>query len=42
VATTSVSQLLDYCKHTPEDGLRSAMTVQTINSLIDRNKPYIG
>ncbi len=37
VATTSVEKLIDYCKNTPEDGLRSAATVKTINSLIDRN-----
>jgi 4-O-beta-D-mannosyl-D-glucose phosphorylase len=41
VATTSVEQLLDYCMNTPEDGLRSAATVNTINSLIDQNKPFM-
>lgn len=38
VATTTLDRLVDYCKHTPEDGLRSAASVQTINELIDRNK----
>jgi 4-O-beta-D-mannosyl-D-glucose phosphorylase len=41
VATTSVEQLIDYCENTPEDGLRSALTVQAINDLIDKNKPFI-
>lgn len=38
VAKTSVEKLIDYCSNTPEDGLRSAATVNTINALIDRNK----
>lgn len=38
VATSSINQLTDYCINTPEDGLRSAKTVETINSLIDKNK----
>ncbi|MEN8202591.1 MAG: glycosidase [Bacteroidota bacterium] len=38
VATSSIDQLVDYCLNTPEDGLRSAASVQTINGLIDRNK----
>jgi 4-O-beta-D-mannosyl-D-glucose phosphorylase len=37
VATTTVDQLIDYCLNTPEDGLRSAKSVETINSLIDKN-----
>lgn len=37
VATTTIEQLLDYCLNTPEDGFRSAASVQTINSLIDKN-----
>jgi len=41
LATTTVEQLLDYCINTPEDGLRSAATVQTINKLIDKNKAFI-
>jgi 4-O-beta-D-mannosyl-D-glucose phosphorylase len=41
VATTTVNQLIDYCVNTPEDGLRSAATVKTINALIDRNKPFM-
>jgi len=41
VATTSVDCLIDYCKNTPEDGLRSAKTVETINKLIDKNKAFL-
>lgn len=40
VATTSVDVLLDYCLHTPADGLRSAASVQRINDLIDRNLAF--
>ncbi|WP_343534983.1 glycosidase [Pedobacter sp.] len=38
VATTSIAQLLDYVTHNPEDGLRSATSVQTIINIIDNNK----
>ncbi len=38
VATTNVERLLDYVKNTPEDGLRSDKSVETINSLITSNK----
>ena len=41
VATTTVEKLLDYAMHTPEDKLRSAASVQTINALIDRNKAFL-
>lgn len=41
VAVTSVAQLLDYCINTPEDGLRSAKTVERINNLISMNKSHI-
>ena len=40
VATTSVERLVDYCEHTPEDGFRSAKTVETINKLIDKNQAF--
>ncbi|WP_126246707.1 glycoside hydrolase family 130 protein [Chitinophaga rhizosphaerae] len=40
VATSTVDKLLDYCLHTPEDGLRSASSVQRINELIDRNLAF--
>jgi 4-O-beta-D-mannosyl-D-glucose phosphorylase len=41
VATTTVEQLLDYVTNTPEDGLRSAASVQTIYDIINNNKVYL-
>lgn len=38
VATSTVDRLVDYCLHTPQDGLRSASTVQKIMELIKKNK----
>lgn len=40
VATSTIDQLIDYCLHTPADGLRSTSSVACINELIDRNKTY--
>jgi len=40
VATSSIEQLVDYCKNTPEDGLRSAASVQAINDLIAKNTAF--
>lgn len=37
VATSTVEKLVDYCMNTPEDGLRSAASVQTRNGLIAAN-----
>lgn len=37
VAVSSIERLLDYCINTPPDGYRSATSVQTLNSLIDKN-----
>jgi 4-O-beta-D-mannosyl-D-glucose phosphorylase len=37
VATTTVEKLVDYCKHTPQDPLRSAACVQQRIGLIRRN-----
>ena len=37
VATSTVEKLIDYCKHTPEDGLRSAVSVAVRNELISAN-----
>jgi 4-O-beta-D-mannosyl-D-glucose phosphorylase len=42
VATSTIDQLVDYCIHTPEDGLRSAASVQAINTLVDRNNAFLG
>ncbi len=41
VATSSVEQLIDYCKNTPEDGLRSAKSVEARNKLIAKNLKYL-
>jgi len=38
VATSTIDKLVDYCFNTPEDGLRSATSVETIVQLIDKNK----
>jgi len=38
VATSSLTQLIDYVINTPEDGLSSSRSVKNIVSLIDRNK----
>ena len=38
VAVSSVDKLLDYVKNTPEDGLTSRASVNSIIDLIDRNK----
>ncbi|MBQ3689090.1 MAG: glycosidase [Bacteroidales bacterium] len=40
VAQTSVEQLVDYCKNTPEDNFRSDLSVKTIIELVDKNKNY--
>lgn len=41
VATTTIEQLLDYVKHTPADGLRSATSVATRNKLISKNLKWM-
>lgn len=38
VATSSLDRLVDYCINTPEDGLRSAASVETLKAIIQRNK----
>jgi len=38
VASSSIDRLLDYVLNTPEDGLRSAASVQTRLELIRRNQ----
>lgn len=37
VATSTLDQLIDYCINTPEDGLRSAASVNTLKRIIDKN-----
>ncbi len=41
VATSTVDRLIDYCLHTPADGLRSAASVENICKLIEANKYVI-
>jgi 4-O-beta-D-mannosyl-D-glucose phosphorylase len=41
VATSSICRLVDYCLNTPEDGLRSAASVESINRLISSNAAYL-
>ena len=38
VATSSLERLIDYCINTPEDGLRSAASVETLKNIIAKNK----
>ena len=37
VATSTVDRLVDYCLHTAPDGLRTGLSVETLNKLIDKN-----
>ena len=37
VAVSSVARLVDYCLHTAPDGLRTGLSVETLNRLIDKN-----
>lgn len=41
VATSSIERLIDYCRNTPEDGLRSASSVKNIYQLIEANKVMV-
>ncbi len=41
VATSSIDQLVDYCKNTPEDGMRTGKSVEAILSLIENNKGFM-
>lgn len=38
VATSTLDRLVDYCINTPEDGFRSATSVETLKAIIQRNK----
>ena len=38
VATSTIDKLIDYCMNTPEDGLTTAASVETIKKLIAKNK----
>ncbi len=41
VATSTVERLVDYCKHTPADGLTSRASVLTRNELIRQNLEFL-
>lgn len=38
VASSSLDRLVDYCINTPEDGFRSAASVETLKAIIQRNR----
>jgi 4-O-beta-D-mannosyl-D-glucose phosphorylase len=38
VATSTVDSLVDYCMHSPPDGMRTANSVDAVNRLIDANQ----
>ena len=42
VAVSSLDRLIDYCLHTPEDGLTTSASVETIKRLIAKNKKTQG
>lgn len=42
VATSSVERLVDYCLHTPEDGLTTSASVEEIKKLVERNMKTMG
>lgn len=42
VATSTIERLLDYVVNTPEDGLHSSDSVETLQRIVDNNRPYIG
>ncbi len=37
VAVSTLDKLVDYCRNTPEDGLRSAAQVETLKRIIEKN-----
>lgn len=41
VATSTIDRLADYCLNTPQDGLCSSASVETLKRLIDRNLPLM-
>jgi 4-O-beta-D-mannosyl-D-glucose phosphorylase len=42
VATSTIDQLIDYCKNTPEDGLRSGVCIEQRIELINKNLKILG
>ncbi len=41
VAVSTVDKLVDYCLNSPEDGYRSASSVESIKKLVDRNQKWV-
>ena len=41
VAVSTVDRLVDYCMNTPEDGLTTSASVETIKKLIEKNKQLV-
>ena len=42
VAVSTIDRLIDYCMNTPEDGLTTGASVETIKKLIEKNKRQNG
>lgn len=42
VAVSTVDKLVDYCMNTPEDGYATAASVETIKSLVAKNRKTLG
>ena len=38
VATSTIDRLVDYCMNTPQDGLTTTASVETIKRLIEKNR----
>ena len=38
VATSTIDRLIDYCLHTPQDGLTTSASVETIKRLVHKNR----
>ena len=41
VAVSTIDKLVDYVMNTPEDGLRSALSVKTLSEVIRKNKDFL-
>ena len=41
VATSTIEKLVNYCMNTPEDGLTTSASVETLKKMIDRNMKFM-
>lgn len=41
VAVSTIDKLVDYCMNTPQDGLTTTASVETLKRLIDKNKQLL-